>query len=250
MAEYMIQSESLTAVANAIRERAGTSEPLVFPEGFKSAVEGISSFEDFLVAMNNCTVTEVTSSALTGTLRRNLFEGNTELQTVDLPNITKIGERCLYRCSSLKTINLPKVAEVGTGSFCDNTGMTSYYLPSLETVSGDNAFSYNHYVEKMDFPKLEAVGSEMFANNVRMTAFLLRGNFVCSLPYTSAFNNTPIAGNTAATDGVLGYIYVPAALVDSYKAATNWSAYASQFRALEDYTVDGTTTGELDESKT
>lgn len=39
------------------------------------------------------------------------------------------------------------------------------------------------------------------------------------------------------------------ALVDSYKAATNWSTYATQFRALEDYTVDGTITGELDSTK-
>jgi hypothetical protein len=46
-----------------------------------------------------------------------------------------------------------------------------------------------------------------------------------------------------------GYIYVPADLVDSYKAATNWSTFAAQFRALEDYTVDGTITGELDITK-
>ena len=36
----------LTSVADSIRERAGTSEPLVFPEGFKSAVEGIPNHYD------------------------------------------------------------------------------------------------------------------------------------------------------------------------------------------------------------
>lgn len=46
-----------------------------------------------------------------------------------------------------------------------------------------------------------------------------------------------------------GYIYVPAASVDVYKNVGGWKAYAAQFRALEDYTVDGTITGELDESK-
>ena len=46
-----------------------------------------------------------------------------------------------------------------------------------------------------------------------------------------------------------GYIYVPRAMVDTLKSATNWSTYATQIRALEDYTVDGTITGELDESK-
>ena len=43
-----------------------------------------------------------------------------------------------------------------------------------------------------------------------------------------AFNMSPIASGT-------GYIYVPAALVDSYKAASNWSTYANQIRAIEDY---------------
>ena len=43
---------------------------------------------------------------------------------------------------------------------------------------------------------------------------------------------------------------VPAALVESYKTATNWAAYwgygNNKFLALEDYTVDGTVTGEID----
>jgi hypothetical protein len=32
-----------------------------------------------------------------------------------------------------------------------------------------------------------------------------------------------------------GYIYVPATLVDTYKAGTNWSTHADQIRAIEDY---------------
>lgn len=32
-----------------------------------------------------------------------------------------------------------------------------------------------------------------------------------------------------------GFIYVPRKFVESYKVATNWSAFASQFRAIEDY---------------
>ena len=46
-----------------------------------------------------------------------------------------------------------------------------------------------------------------------------------------------------------GYIYVPRNMVDTLKSATNWSVYADQIRALEDYTVDGTTTGDLDMDK-
>lgn len=45
------------------------------------------------------------------------------------------------------------------------------------------------------------------------------------------------------------YIYVPRDMIETLSTATNWSAYATQLRALEDYTVDGTTTGELDDIK-
>ena len=51
---------------------------------------------------------------------------------------------------------------------------------------------------------------------------------MAKLDNTNTFNSTPIASGT-------GYIYVPAALVDNYKAATNWSTYANQIRAIEDY---------------
>lgn len=43
MAEYLVQGESITAVADAIREKGGTSEPLSFPAGMANAVRGIPS---------------------------------------------------------------------------------------------------------------------------------------------------------------------------------------------------------------
>lgn len=43
MAEYLVQGESLTTVADAIREKGGTSAPLSFPEGMAKAVRSIQS---------------------------------------------------------------------------------------------------------------------------------------------------------------------------------------------------------------
>ena len=45
------------------------------------------------------------------------------------------------------------------------------------------------------------------------------------------------------------YIYVPSSLIEQYKSDREWSKITNQIRALEDYTVDGTITGELDERK-
>lgn len=43
MAEFLVQGASITAVADAIREKGGTTAPLSFPEGMAKAVRGIPS---------------------------------------------------------------------------------------------------------------------------------------------------------------------------------------------------------------
>ena len=46
----------------------------------------------------------------------------------------------------------------------------------------------------------------------------LRSETVCTLSNVNAFNNTPFAsGETGGT------VYVPQALIEDYKIATNWS---------------------------
>ena len=131
-----------------------------------------------------------------------------------------IGEYAFYKCTALTTANFPVVTSIGNFAFG--------YCSSLTTV---------------DFPAATSIGDYTFYNCTSLKALILRkSDAICTLLSSSAFTTTPIASGRC-------YVYVPRALVDSYKTATNWSTYASQFRALEDYTVDGTITGALDESK-
>ena len=62
MAQYKVKDTSLAAVADAIREKAGTSDALEFPGGFVEAVNGISGggFVDgnLTFAEHTVTVTE------------------------------------------------------------------------------------------------------------------------------------------------------------------------------------------------
>ena len=117
------------------------------------------------------------------------------------------------------------------------------YKDDLLTSIGKLSFYSCAKLVVADFPNLSrSIAPQAFERCEALTSLILRGNQIVSLEATSAFRSTPIASGT-------GYIYAPSALIDSYKAATNWSTYADQFRALEDYTVDGTITGELDETK-
>ena len=120
--------------------------------------------------------------------------------------VTKIGEYAFYYCKILTTANFPAATSIGGNSF--------YSCNSLTTV---------------DFPVATSIGSYAFRDCSSLTTLILRNpDVVCTLSNTNAFTSTPIASGT-------GYIYVPSALVDSYKAETNWSTFADQIRAIEDY---------------
>ena len=134
-------------------------------------------------------------------------------------NATSVGDYAFYYCGKLTSADLQACTSVGSNAFSSCTSLTS-----------------------VDLPVCISVGSSAFGYCGKLTSLILRSKSLCSLSNSNAFTSTPIASGT-------GYIYVPKALIDTYKTATNWVTYANQFRALEDYTVDGTTTGALDESK-
>jgi hypothetical protein len=109
------------------------------------------------------------------------------------------------------------------------------YTNDRVTSVGNYAFSSCSQLTTVDFPAVTSIGSNAFSSCVQLNTLILRNAAqVCTLSSTLAFNSTPIASGT-------GCIYVPRTLVDgsdgvaAYQAATNWSTYAAQFRAIEDY---------------
>jgi hypothetical protein len=110
------------------------------------------------------------------------------------------------------------------------------------TIIGHYSFYNCKNLTTADFAIVTSIYEDAFRYATALKKVVLRSETLCTLSTSSVFSSSGIASKN-------GYIYVPRALVDTYKAATNWSTYATQFRALEDYTVDGTTTGELDTTK-
>ncbi len=124
---------------------------------------------------------------------------------------------------------MPNVTRVNYGCFETCTGLTSLTLPSVNDVESYAMPNCTNLV-RVDFPKLNATNFGMCSSCKSLTALILRRTdrptALAEADYV--FLNTPIANGT-------GYVYVPAALVDQYKAATNWVKFADQIRAIEDY---------------
>ena len=215
---------------------------------FESIIDGsITEFNDNVVtnfgaaAMQKCEkLVSVDLPSLTN-IGNGGFYYCSKLTAVNFPLLTSVGDSALEQCTSLTTVDFPLLTSVGTKAFRYCSKLTAVNFPLLTSV-GTTVFEYCGKLTTVDFPLLTSIGSGAFKSCSVLTTLILRSSTLCTLSNTNAFTSTPIASGT-------GYIYVPRALVDSYKSATNWSTYASQFRALEDYTVDGTTTGALDETK-
>ena len=62
MAEYLTNTADLTAVANAIREKGGTSEQLACPDGFVAAIQAIQTGAPLQIAVTTNAGATVTAT--------------------------------------------------------------------------------------------------------------------------------------------------------------------------------------------
>lgn len=208
-------------------------------ERFKQLVEG--------------TLTEVNDSEIT-TTKSYAFYACSNLVNVRLPNITKVGDSSFSNCKAMISFCALNVTEVGYSSFSYCENLKEVIFPKLRTI-GQTSFRNSKRLETADLGTAEQMGSSILADCYSLKAVIFRKTgTILTMTYSDVFKNCHhIHGTTNSTynpQGLKdGYIYVPSALIEEYKVATNWVIFADQFRALEDYTVDGTTTGELDWEK-
>ena len=103
-----------------------------------------------------------------------------------------------YGCNSLTSVSFPLTGDIGSNAFNSCSSLTS-----------------------VSFPKAKSIGTYAFYNCSKLTTIYVgtESNTVCTLKNTNAIPSS-------VTD-----IYVPEALVDSYKSATNWSSFADKIKA-------------------
>ena len=166
------------------------------------------------------------------------------LASVSIPNgVTSIGSGAFYNCRSLPSVSIPSgVTSIGSGAFSECYSLASVSIPSGVTSIGNNAFSDCQSLPSVSIPSsVTSIGNNAFRE-------------CCSLASVSIPNGVTSIGNSAFYDcrGMAIYdfanhtsvptltntnafysipsdcvIKVPESLLEEWKAATNWSSYAS-----------------------
>ena len=155
------------------------------------------------------------------------FRSCSKLTTANFPAATSIGNSAFESCSALTAADFQAATSIGDSAFQYCSALTAADFQAATSI-GDSAFYSCPKLTTADFQAATRIGRSAFQSCSKLNTLILRSGTMATLYNTNAFSNTPISSGT-------GYIYVPAALVDSYKAASKWSTYANQIRAIEDY---------------
>ena len=221
----MSVNEKMKAIADAIRGKTGKTDTLTLDQ-MATEIAGIETgggSDDVLLRVLARTITNLESDKVTE-LGYRALNGCTALTSISFPNCVKMSEGALQG-TSVETVNLPNLDNIADRCFMSCSKLKEIVFPNVKDMP-----TYVFYeclaLEKCDLHTITTIGNRSFQNCKNLKALIIRTNSLCNLVGSDVLAGSGVASGT-------GYIYVPSVLIDTYKAATNWSVYANQFRTIE-----------------
>lgn len=169
-------------------------------------------------------------------IKDNGFNGLSGLISLDIPLVEILGNSCFEGCTSIEELYLPRVMSIGNTRIFRNCVLDKVSFEILANVpyntNASNSVFYQSSIDVLDLGReITYIANRVFTNMSRKPRILIIRNedCLCELQGTSNFGlyeddpeNPPL-------------ILVPEAMVEEYRTATNWSAFADLIEAGEDY---------------
>ena len=145
--------------------------------------------------------------------------------------VTSIGQGSFASCDGVETFTATgAISAFGIYTFTSERGrimqVREIHLPNLGTGIALNqnfgstaAANACQNLEVCDIGKAKSIAANTFANCYKLQTLIMRRTSVTTCANVNAFLNTPLRGRNSLTAD----IYVPSALIDSYKAASVWT---------------------------
>ena len=235
----------LTDVAAAIKAKKGDSTSIPAAD-FDTEIANLPSGDDtMLISLIDRTATSIEIPEGTTSIGAYAFAYYLSLASIIMPDsVTSIGEGAFGNCTSLTSITIPdSVTSIGRSAFSDCTGLTSITIPDSVTSIGDSVFEYCTSLTSVIIGNgVTSIGRSAFYGCTGLTSITIPDG-VTSIGDSafsdctnlteidfSTHNAVPTLADTSAFDYTSAslVIKVPSALLDEWKAATNWATYADK----------------------
>jgi hypothetical protein len=141
-----------------------------------------------------------------------------ELTAGDLKGATIIRDFVFYYCRSLTSVTIPNsVTSIGNSAFSQCSNLTSVTIPNSVTSIDSSAFYYCRSLTSVTIPNsVTSIGSSAFYSCEKLTNVTVLATTPPTIQPSTFMANT------------IEKIVVPKGTGDVYKAATNWSTFASK----------------------
>ena len=227
---------ALTYTAGRIRAKTGSADQIAWDatKGFGDAVDGIQAgaSTDYFKQRLAVSMTEYVDNESTKAGPYS-FAGQAQLTTVSMPEVTDIWQYCFIDCTKLTSIYFPKLVLLRYQAFRNCSSLTEFVSGgSFNSRIDSSTFEGCTSLTKADF---KHINSQQGFGGYSLACANLVTLIIRNADAVPPASHSIFGGNTTKMNKGEGYIYVPASMVDAYKAATNWSKYADQIRAIEDY---------------
>lgn len=128
---------------------------------------------------------------------------------------------------TLTELNENGTTSIGTRALYGNRGLQRVNFPALTTMN-TYAMANCANLETVDIGAKCTISANAFNGDSKLKDIILRGDTMSTLSNVNALTGTPIPIG-------MGGIYVPSALLATYKSGSNWSTYASNIFPIDDY---------------
>ena len=200
--------------------------------------------------LNNAIINVNTLTSSITTLGDYVFKGNAGIREATIPSsVTSMGVGIFEDCTLVPSVRIDAHVTTLNGTFKGCTNLTDVNLSSTITTLGLNAFKNTKLasVPNNRMPNVTSFGESAFSDRKSMTTATIPSRITsigvtcfrgCTkLTWITLEGTTPpTLGENAFTNTNNCPIYVPDAVVDTYKAAPGWSTYADRITGVSNKT--------------